>query len=404
MSKRMKIYEIGTGYTPISAQISAATEIVVEELTKAFMKQDVPVEILDIACENRAENALPIREVPVPKCFSGTDVKLGILHKLKRVVYSVALARTLKKLLKQTPERVVLHFHNQYNLFFFLKLTPEKLRRRCLIAYTNHSGVWRMSWQEIEKTVQKRYFQEAACMKQADLVFLLNEETRANVVTHLGVPEERIVVIDNGVNTDLYRPLNREQREQARTAFGLEGCRVILQVGSVNENKGQLRSARNLTPLLKERPELVFAYAGGIVDQMYQEKIQAYAAEQKLEKQIRYLGMIEPGETLNKLYNCAEMTVVASNFESFSLVTIESCAAGVPVLVNEGSLVNFGAGCVSYSEDTFTAAADRTEKELEMLGRAARTNALEHYSWDVIAGRYAHHFLAYVEGMKEINA
>ena len=33
----MKIYEIGTGYTSIPAKMGAATEIVVEELTKSFI-------------------------------------------------------------------------------------------------------------------------------------------------------------------------------------------------------------------------------------------------------------------------------------------------------------------------------------------------------------------------------
>ena len=44
----MKIYEIGTGYTPIPAQVSAATESIVEELTKAFLAQNIAVEIIDI--------------------------------------------------------------------------------------------------------------------------------------------------------------------------------------------------------------------------------------------------------------------------------------------------------------------------------------------------------------------
>ena len=39
----MKVYEIGTGYTPIPANIGAATEIVVEELTKSMMKKGIDV-------------------------------------------------------------------------------------------------------------------------------------------------------------------------------------------------------------------------------------------------------------------------------------------------------------------------------------------------------------------------
>ena len=110
----MKIYEIGTGYTPIPAQVAAATESIVEELTKAFMAQNIDVEIVDICSANRAPNNLPITEVRVPSMFSRSDVSLGIAHKLKRVVYSLALASKLKKILKKSDEKVVLHFHNQY--------------------------------------------------------------------------------------------------------------------------------------------------------------------------------------------------------------------------------------------------------------------------------------------------
>ena len=55
----MKLYEIGTGYTPIPAQMGAATEIVVEGLTRAFQKLNVPVEIIDIkatGCANTSAN------------------------------------------------------------------------------------------------------------------------------------------------------------------------------------------------------------------------------------------------------------------------------------------------------------------------------------------------------------
>lgn len=157
----MKIYEIGTGYTPIPAQMGAATEIVVEELTKSFLKMGKDVTIVDIKAENRAKTNLPIIEVGVPKRFTSTDVQLGLMHKLKRVVYSIALASTLKKILKATREKVVFHFHNQYNMYFFLKLTPSKLRNKCFLAYTNHSYIWHGNWEDIKDTVKKDIFKKS---------------------------------------------------------------------------------------------------------------------------------------------------------------------------------------------------------------------------------------------------
>ena len=61
VNNSMKIYEIGTGYTPIPACMGAATEIVVEELTKSLMKNKYDVEILDISTKKRVQNTLPIR-------------------------------------------------------------------------------------------------------------------------------------------------------------------------------------------------------------------------------------------------------------------------------------------------------------------------------------------------------
>ena len=94
----MKIYEIGTGYTAIPARRGAATEIVVAELASAFLQMGEQVQVVDIAAEDRAPTSLPIREVPVPRCFRGTDVKLGLMHKLKRVAYSVCLAAVLRRI------------------------------------------------------------------------------------------------------------------------------------------------------------------------------------------------------------------------------------------------------------------------------------------------------------------
>ena len=383
----MKIYEIGTGYTPIPAQMGAATEIVVEELTKAFLAQNVPAQIIDIAAQDRAQTDLPILEVPVPGCFHKTDVQLGLVHKLKRVVYSISLARTLRNLLKHSQEQVILHFHNQYNLFFFLKLVSPKLRKRAQIAYTNHSGIWRLSWEKIQGTIRKRYFQETDCMRKADVIFVLNEETKENAIKHLGVEAERITVIANGVNVNTYCPLSEDEKRQAQEKWNLTGKTVILQVGSIYENKGQLRSIQILLPLLQQNKDLVFAYAGGVVDEAYQQEIEKFARENELQSQICYMGVLKPGEELNSLFNTAKASIMSSQYEGFSLVSIESCAAGVPVLVDDAGIVRVGEGSVIVNTENITEVYNdlQNERTYRTLCEAARCNAAENYSWEKIA-------------------
>ena len=388
----MKIYEIGTGYTPIPAQVAAATESIVEELTKAFMAQNIDVEIIDICAADRAPNSLPITEVRVPSMFSKSDVSLGIVHKLKRVVYSWALAGKLKKLLKASDEKVVLHFHNQYNMFFFVKRVSKKLRSKAITAYTNHNGVWNMPWEEAEGTLKKRYFQEITSMKEADLSFVLNKRTKQHVEEQLGVAPERVIQINNGVNTDIYSPLPQERIDEIKAKYGLAGKRVILQVGSVNENKGQGRSLLLLESLLKSNDDLVFAYVGGIVSQEYQTEVQAITAKLELDEgKVVYLGAVAPGEEMNELYNIADATIFSSKYESFGLVCIESLSAGVPVLICSDSLLDFGDGCIICNADNFTDKVNAqilSNADYSALCEKSRKNAVDNFTWEKITQDY----------------
>lgn len=380
----MKVYEIATGYTPIPARMGAATEIVVEELTRALRAQNIPAEIVDIRTADRLPCDLPIREVPVPGWLDHTDVKLGFRHKRKRVVYSFCLARELKKILAERTEETVLHFHNQYNLFFFLLLTPARIRRRCVIAYTNHSGIWRLPWEESRKTVFRRHFQEAVCMRKADVVFVLNEETARNVAQHLGVHDHRLVQTGNGVNGKVYRPLSEAEIEQTKRAFGLEGKTVILQAGSVCENKGQVRILLGLAPLLRQRKDMVFAYVGGIVSQEYQAQILETARELGVAGQVRYLGTASPGEEMNRLYNIAAATVLLSHYEGFPLAVVESLAAGVPVITS----FPLGEGCIACAPDALAEQVGQLLPMREELSRRARENALHSHGWDRVAAEH----------------
>ncbi|MCI6253470.1 glycosyltransferase family 4 protein [Eubacterium coprostanoligenes] len=388
----MKIYEIGTGYTSIPAKISAATEIIIEQLTYAMIENGEDVTIIDIEDKNRKSNSLPITEIKVPLFSDKTDTSLGIIHKIKRVLYSIAVVKKLKNILKNSKEKIFLHFHNQYNMFFFLKLTSAKEREKCICAYTNHSGIWTLDWNESKDIINKRYFQEAECMKKADYLFVLNNKTKENAINHLGVNKDKIFLISHGVNTDIYKPLSVEEIEKTKSEMNLSNKKIILQIGSVNENKGQKRALQMLLPLLKERQDLVYAYAGGIVDENYQNEILEFAKVNKIENQVKYFGMIAPGEELNRIYNIAEATIVPSKFESFCLVVIESFSAGVPVLLDENSSFSFSESALLYTADNFEQVIkdnilDNKEQQIK-LKKEVRENALNNYNWNAIAKQY----------------
>lgn len=388
----MKIYEIGTGYTSIPAIMGAATEIVVEELTKAFKKNGHEVFIVDIKALNRLANQLPIIEVPVPGIFLGTDIQLGIAHKLKRVVYSVCLVRVLKKIIKSNEEKVVLHFHNQYNMFFFLKLTSAKIRKKCFIAYTNHSYIWHGEWSQIEGIIRKRYFQEVICMKNADRVYVLNELTQNKLINHVGIKKEKIILINNGVNTEIYTPLTQKEIDSFKTDLGIDGKMIFLQIGSVCERKNQLGAIDLLLPFLKSNPNSIFLYAGGIISDEYQQEIRKYTEANEIGGQVQYLGEIKPGKELNKYYNLAQVMIFPSKSEGFSLVIIEAMSAGIPVIINEKLQFKLSNECLKYkNKEEFRKVIieyildNNIQKQLSVKSRKA---VLTSYSWEKVAKDY----------------
>lgn len=394
----MKIYEIGTGYTPIPAQMGAATEIVVEELTRSFIKNGVSAEIIDILARHRPKCELPISEVKVPERFAQTDVSLGLMHKLKRVVYSVSLARYLKKILKNASDDVVFHFHNQYNLYFSLKLIPKKLMKKAKVVYTVHSYIWGDEWDKIEATVKKKYFQEVECVKRADLVLVLNDITIDHFEKRLGVSRDKIVKIANGVNTQKYCRLSGDIKERLKDEYGLSGKKVIFQVGSVCERKNQLGSIKMLSDYLREHRDVVFVYAGGIIDDAYQQSIAKFALENDISEQVRYAGELAPGEQLNGYYNIADCSVFTSVLESFGLVIIEAISAGTPVIIGSNLMFDLDGGyCMYHNESEFIDFVDGA-----LSGRitvsADDIKAVEKFSWDYVARMHSKLFMDFIVG------
>ena len=381
----MKIYEIGTGYTPIPAQMGAATEIVVEELTRSLLKNGENAEIIDISSQNRVKTDLPITEVAVPRKFTGTDVSLGLMHKLKRVMYSIALAKKLKNILKDENDKVVLHFHNQYNLYFVLKLVSKKLLKKATIAYTVHSYIWGTQWEEIENTVRKKYFQEITCVKNADIVLVLNDITIDHFVNRLGVSRNKIHKIINGVNIDRYSPLPESSVAALKNDNNFKDKKVVFQVGSVCDRKNQLGSVHMLTEYLKNHRDVVYMYAGGIIDAEYQQSIIDYAKVNDISDQVRYVGELAPGEQLNDFYNIADCCVFTSTLESFGLVIIEAISSGTPVVLGSNLMFDLDCGYGMYhTEEEFISLVDSALKEGK-VSRDEYSNVLKKYSWDSVA-------------------
>lgn len=393
----MRIFEIGTGYTSIPADKGAATEIVVENLSRSLIKLGHDVTVVDIEDPNRLATDLPILEVHMPKGFGATDEALGIKHKLKRVVYSIKLAGVLKRVLHQLPagDKALLHFHNQYNAFFFYGLVPSSLRSKVAVAYTVHSYIWHDDWDVIEGTIKRRYFQEVDAMKRADQSFVLNDDAISLIAEHVGIDASKLTLIANGVDTEAYRPCESSDVDDLESSLGLADMDCIIQVGSVCDRKNQMGALKMVAPLMRERENLAYIYAGGVIDREYKDSLDAFASSYGISERVVYLGELKPGKELNRYYNLAKCSLFTTKAEAFSLVVIEAMSSGQPVFVDSSLKVDVD-GIERYNDgDELRRKISRIlddETERERMAVAARTTVLEKYSWDKVAFDYARAF------------
>ncbi|MEE1024916.1 MAG: glycosyltransferase family 4 protein, partial [Acutalibacteraceae bacterium] len=300
---------------------------------------------------------------------------------LKRVIYSIALAKKLNKIIKNENDEVLLHFHNQYNLYFFLKLLNKSIKNKVKIAYTVHSYIWAGEWEDIKSIVKKRYFQEICCVRNADYVLVLNDITKDHFTKHFGINETNIFKVINGVNTKTYHQLTAGEIDSQKTELGLESKHIIFQVGSVCDRKNQLGAVKMLCEYLKKHKDTIYMYAGGIIDPDYQQEIINYSKSNNIHEQVIYVGELCPGYQLNKYYNIADFTIFPSRLESFGLVIIESLSAGTPVLLLETPIFDLNSGYRVFE----------SESELySILDEKAMNNKdfipnIEKYSWESVA-------------------
>lgn len=320
----MKIIEIGTGYTPIPSKIGAATEIVIENLIKGFNQLGVTNELIDIGFTQKDKSQYDeelntiVHVLKLPKYFSLVNEK-SLLYYIKRIYYSIKVGLFLRKSLKNYKGDVVLHFHNQFNFYFAYQIIKKLLKKKGIsIIYTIHSPGWSL-FNKIPFGLKLEKF----AIKKATYIISLTEIIKMKIVAlNPGIDEKKIIVIPNGVSLQTYAPIETIKKEN-----------IILNVGSICERKNQLETLRTLKNFLIEN-SFEFKFAGKIIDTKYYKKITEYIELNGLTNYVVYLGEIQPGIQLNSLYNSSMFYVSNSKQEAFSLVVLESMAAGLPVLLS----------------------------------------------------------------------
>jgi teichuronic acid biosynthesis glycosyltransferase TuaC len=141
-------------------------------------------------------------------------------------------------------------------------------------------------------------------------------------LVQLGAPDEKVTILRNGVDTRLFRPMDRAI---ARETLALTR-RTLVSVGSLIERKGHDRIIQAMTQL--DGCELLIAGVGP-----EHHRLSRLIDKLNLTDRIRLLGSWPHGD-LPRLYNAADALVLASSREGWPNVLMEAIACGTPVVAS----------------------------------------------------------------------
>jgi teichuronic acid biosynthesis glycosyltransferase TuaC len=205
-----------------------------------------------------------------------------------------------------------------------------------------------------------------------------------DVLVELGAPDEKVTVLRNGVETDLFRP--PKDRAAVRTALGLKGP-ALISVGGLIERKGHHRTIE----AMRQLPDFELIILG---EGPERQRLEGLIGEYGLTDRVRLLGP-RPHRELPALYGAADASVLASSREGWANVLLESMACGTPVVAaniwGNPEVVRAPAGGVIYEPNTpdgIVAGVRRLFADLP--DRAATRAYAEPFSWDeTTAGQLA---------------
>jgi glycosyltransferase involved in cell wall biosynthesis len=182
-----------------------------------------------------------------------------------------------------------------------------------------NEAAWKVALKsQLERTVYRR----------ADRFVVLSEAFRDVLVNSFGVSPARIRIVPGGVDVDRFDVPGSVH--DARTRLGLPSDRpIVVSVRRLVQRMGLETLIDAWADVRAQYPDVLLLLAGkGPLAPRLQARIDAH----DLQHHVRLLGFV-PDEDLPYLYRAADLSIIPTmGLEGFGLISVESLAAGTPVL------------------------------------------------------------------------
>jgi phosphatidylinositol alpha-1,6-mannosyltransferase len=234
-----------------------------------------------------------------------------------------------------------------------------------------------------------------AVVARAALLLANSRHTR-RVLEATGYAGAPVVVLNPGVDTQLFRP--GHDSTSIRSKYGLDDERVILSVGRLVARKNYATVLEALPAVIKQMPDLRYVMVGHGPEE---DSLRRRVAQLGLERYVIFAQRVATTD-LPKYYCASDLLVMPSRVdgdgcEGFGIVFAEAAACGKPVVGGRSGGISDavvdGVTGLLVDPDNIDEVAEAILKLLndkhlaQRLGRAGRKRAVQELTWEAVASR-----------------
>jgi D-inositol-3-phosphate glycosyltransferase len=290
----------------------------------------------------------------------------------KAIPFPIFSPMLLVRLWQATRKADIVHIHDVFYISSLCAAIVASVLRKPIVVTQHVAMVSHAS--RFTTIIEKFVYMTTGrwILGRALAVMIINTRVR-DFLIGLGVPANKLIAMNNGVDTERFHQPNSKERMAARKAFGLPAqAFVVLFIGRFVHKKG-FDSMRHA-----ESSDYLTVFAGGETKRLPT-------------KNQRFLGKLDQAH-LAQLYHAADLFVLPSDSEGFPLTAQEAMASGVPVALK------YDAGYDRYhltgKQVAFLLRADKRELQQliqELMKDANRRTKMaqealryvqSHFSWD----------------------
>ena len=208
-------------------------------------------------------------------------------------------------------------------------------------------------------------------------IVVVSQNSIDDIHTDMGVSIDRMRLVPVGVDPELFKPLDHVERRSGRLITTASADVALKGLSYLLEAMAKLRTERDVTLTIIGKPR-----PGHSMD-----LIDSYG----LAPHIEFVSGVTD-ERIVELYSEAELAVVPSLYEGFSLPAIEAMCSGTPLVATDGGALPEVTGtdgdtvlqCRAGDADALAATIARGLDDPELrsrVGAAGRQRVLERWTW-----------------------